>query len=243
MKSETKNAAYADNPALLAAYRAGDRAAGEALAVRNRPLIYRLAERFRGRCADMSDLIECGDIGLVKAMNTFDLSRGVTFSTYAVPLILGEMRRFLRDDGTVKVSREEKKLCARLQAEKERRVAAGEDVSVGALAAAVGVTAADAAAVMFALSPVKSMDEPAYDDEGTTFGSTLCDEGEDERTFDRIALRMAVETLPEQERQLILLRYFRDMSQAEVANILGVTQVKVSREEKKILGKLRGLLE
>ena len=111
MKSQAeKKDRYDENLSLLLAYREGDREAGERLAVLNAPLVYSIASRFVGRGADMSDLVECGNIGLVKAMRTFDFSRECAFSTYAVPLIFGEMRRFLRDDGIIKVSREEKKI-------------------------------------------------------------------------------------------------------------------------------------
>lgn len=245
MHTEIERAAcgYDENLTLLQNYRAGDREAGERLVLINRPLVYAIAARFASRVSDSSDLIETGNIGLVKAMNTFDFSRGCCFSTYAVPLILGEMRRFLRDDGLIKVSREEKKLCARLNAERERRVGTGEDLSIGAIAAAVGVGAADAAAAMFAMSPIRSLDEQVFeDDDRATLGSILCDEEGERREFDRLALRMAIERLPAMQRRLILLRYFRDLSQAQTARILGVTQVKVSREEKKILQQLRNVL-
>ncbi len=234
------NSAYDQNIALLAAYRDGDRSAGEKLALLNRPLVYSIAGRFLGRGADLSDLVECGDIGLVKAMKTFDFSRECAFSTYAVPLIYGEIRRFLRDDGIIKVSREEKRLCASLIAERERRLAAGEDTRIASLAAACGVSAEDAAGALFSGNPVRSLDEKAYDDDdATTVGATVCDEEAQVREFDRLALRLAIEKLPEMQKSIILLRYFGDLSQTEVARRLGITQVKVSREEKKILRRLR----
>lgn len=241
MKTQCEpTSAYEKNLTLLRAWREGDRQAGEELVLLNRPLIYRLAARFAGRGADPADLYECGQIGLVKAMNTFDFSRGCAFSTYAVPLIFGEMRRFLRDDGMIKVSREEKKLFARLNAERERRIAGGEETSVSALAAAVGVSTSDAAQALFAMTPVRSLDEAAYDGESElTLGGTVADEEEEERSFNRLALRLAIEKLNPLWQRLILLRYFRDLSQAQTAKILGVTQVKVSREEKKILAFLR----
>lgn len=238
-----KQTAYENNLTLLRAYRDGDREAGERLVLQNTPLVYHVAERFTGRGVDREELVACGTVGLVKALNTFDLSRGVLFSTYAVPLILGEIRRFLRDDGMIKVSREEKRLCAMLNAEKERRTALGEDVSIDALARAVGVSREDAACALFAMTPVRSLDEPAYEEDAPlTLGHTLYDEDEPARTFDRMALHAAIEELPPLSRKLIVLRYFRDMSQASVARLLGITQVKVSREEKKILASLRDKL-
>ncbi len=237
---EEKRSPYDENLSLLHAYRQGDEYAGERLAELNAPLVYSIAGRFSGRGADMSDLVESGTLGLVKAMKTFDFSHGCAFSTYAVPLIFGEIRRFLRDDGIIKVSREEKRLSALLCAERERRLSAGEDADISSVAAAVGISREDAASALFSASPVRSLDEAAYDDDdSTTLGSTICDEDAEMRQFDRFALRMAIEKLPEAQRRLIILRYFRDLSQTETAKLLGLTQVKVSREEKKIIQILR----
>ena len=237
---EEKKRPYDENLTLLRAYREGDSEAGERLAELNAPLVYSIAGRFSGRGADMSDLVESGTIGLVKAMKTFDFSHGCVFSTYAVPLIFGEIRRFLRDDGMIKVSREEKRLSALLCAERERRIAAGEEADVASVAAAVGISVQDASSALFAASPVRSLEEAAFDDDdSTTLGSTLCDEDAEIRQFDRFALRMAIEKLSESQKKLIILRYFRDLSQTETAKILGLTQVKVSREEKKIMEILR----
>lgn len=237
---EEKKCPYDENLTLLRAYREGDGEAGERLAELNAPLVYSIAGRFAGRGADMSDLVESGNIGLVKAMKTFDFSHGCVFSTYAVPLIFGEIRRFLRDDGIIKVSREEKRLSALLCAERERRLSAGEDADIASVAAAVGISPQDASSALFASSPVRSLDESAYDDDdSTTLGSIICDEEAEMRQFDRFALRMAIEKLSDGHRRLIILRYFRDLSQTETAKILGMTQVKVSREEKKIMDILR----
>ena len=129
LKEENKNP-YDKNLILLRAYREGNAEAGEQLAELNAPLVYSIAGRFVGRGAEMSDLVESGTIGLVKAFKTFDFSHGCVFSTYAVPLIFGEIRRFLRDDGIIKVSREEKRLSALLLAERERRLSSGESVDI-----------------------------------------------------------------------------------------------------------------
>ena len=240
MKIQEKKSPYDKNLDLLRAYREGDGEAGERLAELNAPLVYSIAGRFAGRGADMSDLVESGNIGLVKAMKTFDFSHGCLFSTYAVPLIFGEIRRFLRDDGIIKVSREEKRLSALLCAERERRLSAGEDADIASVAAAVGISPQDASSALFAASPVRSLDESVYDeDDGATLGSIICDEEAELRQFDRFALRMAIEKLSEPHRRLIILRYFKDLSQTETARILGLTQVKVSREEKKIMEILR----
>ena len=133
-----KKKPYDENLALLRAYREGDKEAGERLAEINMPLVYSVATRLSARGGELSDLVECGTIGLVKAMRTFDFSHGTAFSTYAVPLIFGEIRRFLRDDGIIKVSREEKRLAVKLLQERDRRQAAGEDTRISAIAEAVG---------------------------------------------------------------------------------------------------------
>ena len=235
-----KKSPYDENLTLLSLYREGDSEAGERLAKLNAPLVYSIASRFCDRGADISDLIECGNIGLVKAMKTFDFARGCAFSTYAVPLIFGEIRRFLRDDGIIKISREEKRISALLAAERERRLTVGERADIVSVAAAVGVSPEDAASALFSLSPVRSLEEQAYDgDNQTTLGSIICDEEESERRFNKFALREAIGKLSEEHRRLIILRYFRDLSQTETAKILGLTQVKVSREEKKIMEILR----
>jgi RNA polymerase sporulation-specific sigma factor len=239
-KNSEHTSTYGDNLSLLSAYRDGDSEAWERLATLNAPLVFSIAARFASRVNDINDLIECGNIGLVKAMRTFDFSHGCAFSTYAVPLIFGEMRRFLRDDGIIKVSREERKLSALLNAERERRISAGESTDISSVAAAVGVSVQDAASALFALTPVRSLDECAYDDDDSvTLGATVYDEDEEFRLFDKLALRSAIEKLSDEHRRLVVLRYYRDMSQTETAKILGMTQVKVSREEKKIMALLR----
>ena len=234
---------YDRNPELVLAFREGDEDAGRMLIELNMPLVYSIAQRFYDRGRDPDELVECGTVGLCKAIRTFDPDRGCAFSTYAVPLIMGEMRRFLRDDGIIKVSRDEKRLSARLNKERERRIAEGEDYSLEAIARAVGVSPQDAASAIFATVPPRSLDERAYDDEDSdSLGSTVADEDAETETFDRIALYSAIERLPEDWRKIIMLRYFRDLSQQEVARIMGLTQVKISREEKKIIAFLRAEL-
>ena len=225
---------------LVKEYREGRREAGEELCELNKPLIIKIASKFSGRGVDFDELCELGNIGLVKAINSFDFDRGCVFSTYAVPLIFGEMRRFLRDDGIIKVSREQKKLSALLNAERERRLSDGEDTSIASIAKAVGVSAEDASVAMFSSSPVRSLSENAYDeDDSASIAELIFDEDEEKRTFETLALKLAIEKLSERSRQIITLRYFRDYSQVEVARIMGLSQVKVSREEKKILAQLK----
>ena len=235
-----KSRTYDNNPELIERYRAGDETAGEELVRMNLPLVYSIASRFKERCDDMSDLVECGTLGLVKAFKTFDLGRGCAFSTYAVPLIFGEIRRFLRDDGIIKVSREERRVSVLLNRERERRQNLGLPTDVVSLAEAVGITPQDAASALFADVAPRSLEESVFDDDdSTTLGSMIADEGESLASFDKLALRMAIESLDEEKRRIIYLRYFRDFSQSETARVLGLSQVKISREEKKIMGLLK----
>lgn len=235
------NEKYKNNPALIAAAQAGDRRAADLLVRRNGGLVNHVAMRFLGRGQELEDLVQIGSIGLLKAIRSFDLSRGCAFSTYAVPLIFGEIRRYLRDDGPIKVSRTQKRLGAALAAERERCAAEGRgEVQLSELAARVGVSPEEAAAALDATAPVASLSDMLYNEEsGPTLESRLSDEEESLRTFDRLAISMAIEKLPELRRKIILLRYFRDYSQCETAAALGLTQVKVSREERRILDFLR----
>ena len=231
---------YESNPRLLAAARAGDRDAEEELIKNNAGLVRGVAARFSDRGYDREELFSVGQTGLLKAVRTFDPARGCTFSTYAVPLIFGEIRRFLRDDGPIKVSREAKRLAAMIAAEREKAAAEGEDLRLSEIARRVGVTPEQAADALDAVSPIRSLSEYAYaGDEGPTLAETLSDEAEEERVFDRVAVALAVAKLPAEKKKIVLLRYFRDLSQQKVAELLGLSQVKVSREEKRALELLR----
>lgn len=238
-EANEKTATYDQNPQLIARYRAGDEEAGERLVEINLPLVYSIAARFKERCEDVGDLIECGTLGLVKAFKTFDMERGCAFSTYAVPLIFGEIRRFLRDDGIIKVSREEKRIAVLINREREYRRNAGLPTDVHSLAEALGISVQDVASAMFSDVAPRSLDESVFDDEDSvTLGSTIADESYSDG-FDRLALRMAIETLDEEKRKIVYLRYFKDYSQSQTAKLLGLSQVKISREEKKIIELLR----
>ena len=236
-----KSSAYDRNPELIERYRAGDRDAGDKLVEINLPLVYSIASRFKERCDDMGDLVECGTLGLVKAFKTFDLARGCAFSTYAVPLIFGEIRRFLRDDGILKVSREERRVAVLINKEREKRQNLGLPCDVVSLSEALGITPQDVASAMFADVAPRSLEENVFDDgDSTTLGSMIADESDAITGFDKLALRMAIETLSKDHRRIVYLRYFKDYSQSETARVLGLSQVKVSREEKKIMSLLRG---
>lgn len=235
--------AYAENLSLLERSRAGDESATEALLVANGGLVRNIAARFEGRGVDREDLIQIGSIGLLKAIRTFDPERACALSTYAVPLIFGEIRRHLRDEGPMKVSRTQKRLAAMLSEERERAVKRGEDPRLSDLADACGVTASEAAVALDAVAPSRSLSESLFGEEdGPTLDDAIADEDAEERNFYHLALSMSIDKLPPLRRKIILLRYWRDLSQQQTADLLGLTQVKVSREEKKILAFLRGEL-
>ncbi len=237
---KTKENLYDTNTALIEKYREGDKSAGEKLALINRPLVYNIASRFTYRHSDIDELCEIGTLGLVKAINSFNLTRGCAFSTYAVPLIFGEIRRFLRDDGMIKVSRENKRLSAKILFEKERRESEGLSTHISDIARSVGVSAEEASLALCASLPVRSLDECVYEGEDSeTLAAFVFDEGEQERSLERIAIKIALERLNEIQRKIVILRYYKDLSQERTARVLGITQVKVSREEKKILSILR----
>ncbi len=236
---ETKKP-YAENTALLERSRQGDEKATEALMLANGGLVRNIAARFEGRGVDAEDLFQIGFIGLLKAIRTFDPSRACAFSTYAVPLIFGEIRRHLRDEGPIKVSRTQKRLAAMLAREREQAIKRGENPRIEDLAAACGVTPAEAAVALDAMAPIRSLSETLFGEEdGPTLDDTVTDEDEAERTFHHLALSMSIDKLPPLRKKIVLLRYWRDLSQQQVADQLGLTQVKVSREEKKIIAFLR----
>lgn len=235
-----ENKKFDKNPALLERAAKGDKEAVEELIRYNTGLVTSIAARFIGRGTDMEDLIQIGHIGLLKAIRTFDPARECAFSTYAVPLIFGEIRRFLRDDGPMKVPRTQKRLGAALIAEREKASAKGEELHIEELARRVGSSAAEAAAAMEATMPLCSLSDYLWGgEEGPMLENAVCDVEEEERNFNRLAITCALDKLPSLRRRIIKLRYFQDLSQQQTADRLGLTQVKVSREEKKILAFLQ----
>ncbi|MGM9682408.1 MAG: sigma-70 family RNA polymerase sigma factor, partial [Eubacteriales bacterium] len=217
--------------------------ATERLLEANRGLVRSIALRFRDRGVEFEDLMQIGTIGMLKAIRSFDLERGTSFSTYAVPLIFGEIRRHIRDEGPIKVGRYYKKLGAELMNAKNRILAEeGREARIDELARMSGVSPEEAAAAIDAISPVVSLSDNVYGEDGTSLENTIADEETSydmERLCDRIALGQAVSKMPEVWRKIVLLRYYRDMTQQQTAACLGITQVKVSREEKKIVEFLR----
>ena len=216
----------------------------ESIIEENMGLVRSIAFRFRDRGTDIDDLIQIGTIGMIKAVRSFQFEREVAFSTYAVPLIMGEIKRPLRDDGPVKVSRVYKKLSMELgRARNKILTDEGREPSVIELAEICGISIEDAAIALEAVNPISSLSETYGDDEKLTLESQLAsDDHEIERLNDKLALSQAISKLPFDWRRIITLRYFRNMTQQQVADALGLSQVKVSREEKKILAFLKGEL-
>ena len=203
---ETKKP-YAENTALLERSRQGDEKATEALMLANGGLVRNIAARFEGRGVDAEDLFQIGFIGLLKAIRTFDPSRACAFSTYAVPLIFGEIRRHLRDEGPIKVSRTQKRLAAMLAREREQAIKRGENPRIEDLAEACGVTPAEAAVALDAMAPIRSLSETLFGEEdGPTLDDTVTDEDEAERTFHHLALSMSIDKLSPLRKKIILLR-------------------------------------
>lgn len=229
-------------PELLSAAQAGDRAAEERLIVENSRLIWSVVRRYTGRGAEQEDLYQLGCIGFLKAIHGFDPDFGTQFSTYAVPKIAGEMRRFLRDDGTVKVSRTLRERSARVaQARTELSAALGREPVLSELAEYLTLEPEDIAMAETATASVTSLSAETGD--GLTLESVLGDEGMEDALVEQLDLRVAIARLPERERTVIDLRYFRAFTQERTARVIGVSQVQVSRIERRAVERLRRMLE
>lgn len=212
--------------------------AGQDISVEhNLGLVHACAHRFRGRGIEYDDLYQAGCMGLVKASAAFDPGRGVMFSTYAVPVILGEIRRLFRDGGTVKVSRSLKELgLAAGKVREQLGVELGREATIGEVAARIDHDPEEVAQALAATSPPLSLTEGEEDGSGQI---DLPEEGPEEKLSDLLSLGQMLAALPERDRCLIMLRYYRGKTQTEVAATLGMTQVQVSRREKKILQGMR----
>ena len=224
---------FCDNISLLKEARSGDATAEETLIDRNMGLVHGIARRFCGRGLDYDDIVQIGVMGLLKAIRSFDADRGFAFSTYAVPLVIGEIKRNLRDGGQIKVARQQKKLGMELLAAKSRIMNdEGRDPALSEIAEACGVSREEAVFALDAVTPVASLNETSED--GRSLEDRLADEDDIEKVRTRVALFEAISKLPPDEKKIITLRFFRNMTQQGVAKVLGISQVKVSREEKKI---------
>ncbi len=218
--------------------------ATEQLLLENMGLVRAAARGFRDRGTEYEDLMQIGAMGMLRAIRTFDLSRGTAFSTFAVPLIVGEIKRHLRDNGIIRVSRTYKQLAAELtRHQRELLQLRGVEPSLSELAALCNTTPAEAAVALSSALPVASLSENVFEDEKGELAERITDDesaNEPAILNDRLALREAIGKMPALWRRILLLRYFRNRTQQETADLLGLSQVKVSREEKKILTYLRG---
>lgn len=230
---------------LLARAREGDKEARERLINCHLKLVFNLVRRFENRGYDLEDLFQIGTIGLIKAIDKFDPSFEVRFSTYAVPMIVGEIRRFLRDDNPVKVSRSLKEIAYRVYEMQERLAKElGREPSVAELAEALAMPREEIVAAMEALQAPESIHEKIYEDEGDPLYvlDQLAAREKEMSWFDRIALKDIIRQLPPKQRQVIVLRFFADRTQTQVAEIMGLSQVQISRLERQALANIRRLL-
>ena len=234
---------YERNMELLQRASEGDSSAEAALIEENAGLVRTVARRFLDRGTEYEDLVQIGTIGMLKAIRSFSMDRGTAFSTYAVPLIVGEIRRHLRDDGPVKVSRIYKRQGVALMHEKNKILTEeGREPGIAELAERCDLTVEEAAISLDSISPVTSLSDFVYGEDSVTYEGVIADEeseAESERICDRIALSQCIGRLPPLWRKIVLMRYYRNMTQQQTADALGLTQVKISREEKKILAALR----
>ena len=227
---------------VLRAAQEGDREACQQAVVENNGLIWSVVRRYYGRGVEPDDLYQLGCLGFLKAVQGFDFSYGTCFSTYAVPKIAGEIRRFLRDDGTLKVGRTIREQAQTLYSFRERlRHQLGREPVLSELAEATGLSPEEIAQIELATHAPESLQQETAD--GLTLEGMLGTEAPEEGLVERIALREAVDRLPEKERMTILLRYFKGMTQEQTARVLGVSQVQVSRLERRGLERLRKSFE
>ena len=227
---------------LIALSQNGDEKAGEALITENSGLIWSVARRFMGRGVEADDLYQLGCLGFIKAVEGFDLGFGTQFSTYAVPKIAGEIRRFLRDDGAVKVSRSIKEQAATIKSMRNSlTLALGREPTIQEIANQTGLTAEEIALAENATACTESINRQTGED-GFSLENILTDTESEENLVEKISLRQAVEKLPERENMVIKLRYFHGLTQDRTAKVLQVSQVQVSRIEKKALQRLRELM-
>jgi len=236
---------YNHTKELIELAHSGDKEARDRLITENMGLIWSIVRRFTGRGYEPEDLFQIGSIGLIKAVDKFDMSFDVRFSTYAVPMITGEIKRFLRDDGMIKVSRSLKEIVVKVQrAREELRRELGAEPSLELIADRTEIAACDIVMALEAGSEVESIYKTVYQSDGNEI--TLIDKVTDttagrteEALLNRMGLKQLLEELPDDERSLILLRYFGDKTQTQVAKELGISQVQVSRTEKRILLRMR----
>lgn len=228
---------------LIAKSQAGDKEARELLITENSGLIWSVARRFIGRGTESEDLYQLGCLGFLKAVEGFDLNFGTQFSTYAVPKIAGEIRRFLRDDGTIKVSRSIKEQSAAIKITRNHLTSAlGREPTVQEISRQIGLSPEEIALAETATASTESIQRETGE-EGFSLEDVLTDTESEEKLVEKISLRQAIEKLPDRERMVVQLRYFHGLTQDRVSKVLNVSQVQVSRIEKKALQQLRVMMD
>ncbi|AZR72294.1 RNA polymerase sigma-G factor [Anoxybacter fermentans] len=237
----------AETRKLIALAQEGDDQAKERLVQHNLRLVMKITHRFKNSGYEMEDLFQVGTIGLIKAIRDFDLSRNLKFSTYAVPRVIGEIRRFIRDDGLVKVSRTLKESASRIRKFKESFIKEeGREPTVQEISQKTGLTPEDIINAMEAVQEPTSLFSPIFEKEGEEI--LLIDQIYDDQMgfvegeINKIALRQVLSRLDERSRRIVFLRYFQERTQTEIAEILGISQVHVSRLEKKVLEEIKHML-
>ncbi len=226
---------------LISKAKNGDKLARQQLIESNLALVWSVVKKFAAKGVELDDLFQIGCIGLIKAVDRFDPSFNVRFSTYAVPMIIGEIQRFLRDDGTIKVSRSLKELANKVRKIKDELSRdLGRIPSIKEVAEALGISPEEVVFAQEANKPPTSIHETVFENDGDpiTLMDQIADESQ-EKWFEKLALNDAINALNERERLIVYLRYYRDQTQSEVANRLGISQVQVSRLEKKILQSIK----
>jgi len=218
----------------------GSLEARERLLNENAPLIKSIVKRYLGRGADFDDLFQLGNIGLLKAIQGFDASYNVRFSTYAVPLIIGEIKRYIRDNNTVKMPRSLKEMQTRLRyAHQTLTAQLNREPHLSELMKEVNASREDVILALDSMNTCASLDEPAYSDSDISLADTVEDKSRSASFIDKMALRECIGQLDERERKIILLRYYRNYTQTKIAEMLGISQVQISRIESRALEKLR----
>ncbi|PRR69851.1 RNA polymerase sporulation sigma factor SigF [Neomoorella humiferrea] len=236
----------AETEELLRRAKAGDKEARERLINCNLKLVFSLVQRFENRNYDLEDLFQIGTIGLIKAIDKFDLNYQVRFSTYAVPMILGEIRRFLRDDSAVKVSRSLKETAFKVnRAREEMAKKLGREPSISEIAENLDLSREEIVAAMEAVQMPGSIHDTIYQDDGDpiyVLDQLAAEERDEPAWLDKIALKEVLKKLPEKHRRVLVMRFFQDKTQAEVAARMGLSQVQISRIERQALQKIREML-
>ena len=226
----------------------GDKSELEKLVEQNNGLIWSIVKRFNGRGYELEDLYQVGCMGFIKSIQRFDLNFDVKLSTYAVPYMIGEIKRYIRDDGPVKVSRSIKELSIKIkELQKEYFYKKGEEISIHQIAKELKTSREDVILAMESSNTIESLESSTYtnqkDGNSINLMETLSNhQDEEEMITNKLVVKQLIENLDERDQDIILLRFYKEKTQAQVAKILGITQVQVSRVERKILGKMRNKL-